>query len=307
MIQKIFPAFGTLNTISIFDTDNKNDVLDEAERLLKNMHTRWSVFLDNSEISLINRLAGQEFVTVCPDTYDILAQSVMYSRLTNGIFDVTMQPLIEYLTLQKCSDTPSSSEAKQLRSLVIYKDILFHKDCFEVKLKHPEQKISLGAIAKGYAADKITELFKQNGIPDAVINLGGTVSVIGKERTVGLQHPLKRTGQIMGELLVKDKMVVTSGAYEQEYIKNGISYHHILDPRTGISSESDLRSVTLVGENGAMLDALATAIFILGLEQGYLLVKKLGLQAVFVTNDLNILATDGLKKTLKIELQEEPV
>ena len=85
--------------------------------LLKNMNARWSVFLDDSEISLINRLAGQEFVTVCPDTYDILKQSMMYSSITNGIFDVTMQPLIEYFIPKKCSDTPSTNEVKQLRSM----------------------------------------------------------------------------------------------------------------------------------------------------------------------------------------------
>lgn len=305
MLQKMFQAFGTINTITVFGSDSSRAVLEEAEARIKDMDARWSVFRADSELSTINRLAGADYVAVCPDTYEILQRSVEYSSLTGGIFDVTMQPLIARYLSQEDGEPPSDDEVNRLRTLVNYRDILFDPKDFKVKLKNPGQKISLGAIAKGYAAEKIVEFLTQNGITDAVINLGGTVAVLGDKRTVGLQHPLKKTGQILGTLAVKDQILVTSGAYEQSYVRNGVTYHHILDPDTGRSSQADLLSVTLVGNNGALLDALATAIFVAGLERGYGFTQELGLQAVFVTDRLNVFATEGLKQSLKILCQEK--
>lgn len=298
MIQKIFNAFGTVNNISVFD--NNKTAAERAEQLLNDLSAHWSVFSESSEISMINRFAGEKFVAVSPDTFRILKLSAEYSRLTGGIFDITMQPLIERYSRGKNGEPPTDGEIAELLKIVNFEDVLFNEKKREIKLKKLNQKISLGAVAKGYAADKVVELFRQSGVREAVINLGGTAAVMGTERKIGLQHPLKKTGEIMGELSVQDKIVVTSGAYEQQWFKDGFKFHHILDPRIGRPSTSDLLSVTLVGNSGAMLDALATAVFILGLERGYEIVKNLDLQAVFVTDKLNVIATDGLRENLKI-------
>ena len=299
MIQKMFKAFGTVNTVTVYNNSEKTKtVLAKAEKLIKDMDFRWSVFRAESEISEINRHSGTEFVSVKNDTFDIIKKSVEYSELTEGLFDITVQPLVEaYLSGEKGNTVPEN-EVKRCRELVNYRDITFNET--KVKLRKRGQKISLGAIAKGYAADEINELFEREGVEDYIANLGGTVSVKGGKRTVGLQHPLKETGQVLGTLTVKDKILVTSGAYERSYYKDGEFHHHILDSRTGKSSKSDLLSVTLVGDNGALLDALATAVFVMGLEAGYQLIQKLKLEAVFVASNLNIYATNGLKGSLKI-------
>lgn len=215
---------------------------------------------------------------------------------------MTMQPLIERWNLIKNCGIPDDNEIKQLCDLVGYHDILFQKQGFKIMLKNLKQALSLGGIAKGYAADQVRAILKQNDVKNAIINLGGTVVVMNKQQKIGLQYPFKkRTGQIMGELYVKDKIVVTSGPYEQEYIRNGVRYHHILNPRTGYPSKSNLISVTLIGTSGTLLDTLATAILVLGLEDSYRLVKKYNLQAVLVTEQLQVFATEGLQNNLNIQ------
>lgn len=300
MVQKIFRAFGTVNMITVFEKE-KESVLDIVEERIKQMDTHWSVFRKESDISQINRSAGKEYVSVHANTYDILQQAVRCSEMTDGTFDVTMQPLIERWNLIENCEVPSDDEIKQLCDLVGHHNILFQKQGFKIMLKNPKQAISLGGIAKGYAADQVRVMLKQNDVNNAIINLGGTVVVMNEEQKIGLQYPFKkRTGQIMGELYVKDKIVVTSGSYEQEYIRNGVRYHHILDPRTGYPSKSNLISVTLIGTSGTVLDALATAILVLGLEKGYRLVKEYNLQAVLVTEQLQVFATEGLQNNLNI-------
>lgn len=297
MVQKIFRAFGTINSISVFDRAD-SDVLDDIEARMLEMDARWSVFRDSGDISAVNRAAGKEYVRVHPDTYEILRLAVQYSDITNGVFDITMQPLIDRWDPRKYAEAPTDGELEKLRILVGYQDILFRNG--EIMLKKNGQAISLGAIAKGYAADKAVETLKRRGIKSAVINLGGTVAVIGTEQMIGLQDPLRETGISMGALPLTNRIAVTSGSYEREYVRNNRRYHHILDPRTGSPSETDLLSATLIGDSGTALDALATAVFAMGLEKGFRLIRKYNLQAVFVTKELQIFATDELKDMLTI-------
>jgi len=300
MLQRIFNSFGTTNMITIYDSGDVA-VLDAIEQMLKKMNDHWSVFCENSDVCRINKNAGQQYSKVHADTYDIIKESVRYSQLTNGTFDITIQPLIDRWNLKKHVNVPERYEINKLLSRVDYRNILLQKKNHMVMLKK-EQAISLGAIAKGYVVNVVKDLLRQYQIKDAVINLGGTVLVKGAVRKVGLQHPKEKTGTSMGELSVQNQIVVTSGSYEHWHVRDGVQYHHLLDPRTGYPSDSHLLSVTLVGEDGALLDVLATTIFILGIEKGYEYVTNNHLQAVFVTDQLEVMATDGLQKQLKLYL-----
>lgn len=301
MIQHIFPAFGTVNTITAFDT-SKKEALEEAKQYLKKRNEGWSVFLESGEISAINRAAGERWTDVHPDTWELLQKAVQYGEATSGVFDITMQPLIDRWNLSKYGEVPTEKEIRRLCALVDYKDILLQEKEHRVMLKHPCQAVNLGGIAKGYAVDRTIQRLQRHGIKHLVLNFGGTVAVLGEERQVGLQHPFKKVGEVMGKLSLKDEIAVTSGSYERGYVKDRIRYHHILDPRTGKASATNLLSVTVVGTSGILLDVMATTVFILGIEKGVKLLQRYGLQAVFVTEEQKVFVTEGLRKKLVTDL-----
>jgi thiamine biosynthesis lipoprotein len=170
-----------------------------------------------------------------------------------------------------------------------------------VALKKTGQSLDLGGIAKGYAADEVRHILTKNGVKSAMINLGGNIVAIGrrpdgKPWQIGIQNPLQPTGIYLGVISAEDKTVVTSGCNERFFMKDGVRYHHIIDPRTGKPAQSGLLSVTAVCKNSAEADALTTALFILGQEKGLKLLKKFKAEAIFVKEDLSVFATPGLAK-----------
>ena len=143
-------------------------------------------------------------------------------------------------------------------------------------------------------------ILQEGGVTDALINLGGTVSSIGRERKIGIQHPDRATGIAMGRITLENGCVVTSGDYERFYEVDGVRYHHIVDPRTGYPAKSSLRSVTLIGDNATELDALSTAAFVLGEAEGLRLIQQTGVEAIFVTDSLNVFCTEGLRNNFQL-------
>ena len=203
---------------------------------------------------------------------------------------------------------PATSEIHTLLPLINYNDIeITEKTAF---LKKPGQLIDLGGIAKGYAGDKVIEIYKANGIQSAFVNLGGNVITLGSKPdgspwSVGIANPRPEdVGDGQREIAVVsvvDKAVVTAGDGERYFIQDGNRYHHILNPHTGYPAQSDLMSVTLIAESSLDADAFDTAVFILGLEKGWELVKNHGgLEAVFITKDKEIYITNGLIDSFRL-------
>ncbi len=148
-------------------------------------------------------------------------------------------------------------------------------------------KIDLGGIAKGYVIDKILQEYQNANVTKAVISCGSSVGIIG-EGTVGIRNPDGDVSEIIGKFTVRDKSISTSGDYEKYFIKDGVRYHHILDPKTGMPANSGLRAVTVIGDNGAVADALSTAAFVLGYEKGKSLLEEYGCDYIFITDKKEI-------------------
>ncbi len=167
-----------------------------------------------------------------------------------------------------------------------------------VKLKRG-RTVDLGGIAKGYALDRALELLKDTGTENAILNLGGTIGVTGRPVEIGIRNPFDPDGEPMGTLLLDNRCAVTSGSYERFVRIGGRTFHHIIDPRTGYPSDSGLVSVTLVGSNATVLDAFATAAFILGPFHASPFLKRYGIEAIFVKTDGKVLKTEGLSDTFQ--------
>lgn len=300
ILEKSFPAMGTVNSITILDAEGPGAAGDARAYLLK-LNRAWTCFEEDSLISRINREAGQTAVAVDPDTMAILRQSKAFSELTQGAFDVTAGPVAAlWKAAMQSGEHPADMQIWQALGLVNWSDILLDEEAGTVLLRKPGQRIDLGGVAKGYAADALRERLKGHGVQRALLNLGGTVAAMGCAVRIGVQDPFRSTGVPMGVLMLEDRCAVTSGIYQRYRKIGGRRYHHIIDPRTGFPAKSGLVSVTLIGENTAQLDALATASIILGLEESATLLAKQGVEAVFVTDQGQVLITKGLKREFQL-------
>lgn len=303
-LSRLFRALGTMNTITVEQAEDHAraaDALERAERRVLELDEALSAFRPESEVSLLNASAGCKEVSVGADTMFLLKESKRYSELTGGAFCVTTRPLSALWELNaRCGTVPSRAEIEQALLLASDEDIVLDEEHGTAAIRRFGQAVDFGGIAKGYAADEVRRILLEGGVTSALINLGGTVVSLGRERNVGIQHPDRCTGIAMGRVTLCDNCAVTSGDYERYYEVDGIRYHHILDPRTGYPSRSNLRSVTLIGESAMELDALSTAIFALGAEEGQPLAEQAGVESVFVTNTLDVYCSERLRENFSL-------
>ncbi|MCC6095716.1 MAG: FAD:protein FMN transferase [Eubacterium sp.] len=311
--EKIFPALGTLNSIVL---RGQAEEIEASSALLKKIQDKvtrlddmLSLYKPDSEISQLNHAAGMHACAVSADTFRIFQDAVAYSELTDRAFDITAVSLSllwkENLSRQKI---PGRLEVCSALRHTNYQNVLLIGDIdagsFRIFLKKKGMIADLGGIAKGYAAGLAVEMIRNAGIPDALINFGGTIFAIGAEKEIGIQNPFfHRTAgeQIIGKLRIRNQAVVTSSAGEQHWVIDGKTYHHIIDPGTGYPSASDLCSVTLVGTNATELDALATGCMVLGIQKSLPILQGRGVEAVFIRTDGAVLYTPGLRTVFRTE------
>lgn len=294
-VSKTVFVFGTANTVTVGIEHRK--VMEEVKDVLLSLHNRMSIYESTSEISSLNHMAGSSYLSISPEIYDLIRRSVAYSKLTNGAFDITALPLKKIW--QTAEQIPTEAQIYHAKKLVNYRNIVFSDN--KIMLKYSGMGVDLGGIAKGFAVDKVVELLKIRGIATGVINFGGSVFVLGEERSVGIQTPFGKKGTYIGTIRVKNKAVVTSGAYENYRVINGTAYQHILDPHTGYPVNNELLAVTLIGAKAEGLDALATGVCVMGIQKGYDLLKKRQIDAIFIKKDGSVLLTEGIKESFSFK------
>ncbi len=304
MLETRFSALGTGNRIQVFEYEDRisaGEALKRAEERVRALHDRLSVFQPESELSLLNASAGCGPVSVGDDALFLLTKSKYYSALSGGAFAVTTRSLSSLWRIHaRCGTVPNRAEVEQALALVNDEDILLDESAKTAELARFGQCLDLGSIAKGYATDEVKRILIESGVSDALINLGGTVAMLGRKRRVGIQHPDRVTGIAMGRISVENACVVTSGDYERYYEVDGVRYHHILDPKTGYPARSGLRSVTLIGPSALELDALSTVVFVRGAEEGMPFLLAAGVDAVLVTDKLDVFCTEGLRENFEL-------
>lgn len=288
------------------DLEDEKMILEKASNYMRNIEKKLNFYDENSEISLINRNSGIRFVKISEDTFNVIKNAKFCSELTNGAFDATIAPLVKKWSVNSSSPKVLSiEEVNTVKSLVDYKDILLCEDSKSVMLARKDQEIDLGGIAKGYIADKIIELYKENGIKSGIINLGGNVKVLGKKSddlmwNIGIIKPEKHANENIAVVSVEDMSVVTSGAYERAFSYNGNMYHHIINPITGYPAETDLKSITVICKDYVHADALSTPLFIMGKYKAYEFMKSKQISGIMVTDDDKIIITKDLLKNFKL-------
>ncbi len=249
----------------------------------------FSVFREQSDVFRINKMAGIEAVRVHEETFYLIEQSIFYSDISGGAFDITVGPLMDIWGFKdKEFRVPPRDEVMSSLSLVGYEKIILSPADMSVKLPVRGMKIDLGGIAKGFIVDRMAQIMEESGVSGALVNAGGDLYGFGpgygaEGWRVGIRHPREKE-RIVDVLSVMDAGVATSGDYERFFIWDGIRYSHIMDPVTGKPSTGVI-SATVIAGSCMEADVLSTIVFVLGAERSAEIISGLGAEAVIFEED----------------------
>lgn len=295
-------AMDTVTAITVYKKEDEK-AAQAALNKLEEWETEWSA---DREDSVVYRINHGQTETVTQSTMEMLHLGQRLETQTQGAYTLAVRPLVELWHINDRTaeePLPEQTEIEQAKSLCGQANLTIQplengSGCVAVQ---EGAGVDLGSMAKGKAAELLKAYLQDQGVQDALIDLGGNICTVGDSTyEIGIQDP--RNGQsILALLKVQGKSVVTSGDY-QRYVEIGQTrYHHILDARTGWPADSGLISVTIVGEDSMVCDALSTAVFLVGEQKGLELVKAYGVEAVLVNEDKQVLVTDGLKDSFTLQ------
>jgi thiamine biosynthesis lipoprotein len=310
-ITKSDYILGTIIDITIYDKQDEA-IIDKALDRIREIEAKMTINnAETSEIIALNEAAGKNEAQLSLDTFDVLERAKYYSELTNGLFDPTVGPIVKLWNIgTDYAAIPDPKVLEEKRNLINNDKLILDRSTLTAKLEDADMQVDLGAIAKGYAADEVAKILKENGVQHAIINLGGNVLTIGgnmldKPWKIGIQNPFNPRGDYLGIVSIKDKTVVTSGTYERYFEKDGKRYHHILDPRTGYPADNEVASVSIITDSSMDGDGNSTSVLLLGLEEGMKFVEsQKNIDAIFITYDKKVYMTSGLKDIFMVTSSE---
>lgn len=263
----------------------------------------------DSQVSKINEMAGISPVAVDPDLVQMVNDSINISKKLDGAYDISIGPLTELWGIGHKGDfVPSQEEIDKVLPLVDYRLIQVDAEKGTVYLPKAGMKLDLGGVAKDYAINKAVEILRAQGIKSALVNAGGDIQVIGNKPDgtpwrIGVQDPRNADGVTAKLSLAQWNTLQTSGDYQRFFVKNGVRYAHILDPKTG-KQPSEVASVTLVYKDTAVYSSggiASSGFLVLGSEKGMAALRHFpGVEAIFVLTDGKIILSPGLEG--KVEL-----
>lgn len=288
----------TFVTVTLYDSEDEA-LLDGCVELCSRYEGMLSKTLKDSEIYRLNhRKPGERSFTVSDETARVLARGLEYSRLSDGAFDITVEPLSSLWDFTGQQPVkPEQQEIDRELARVGYRNVVLEGN--KVTFLNDQTAIDLGAIAKGFIADEMKTYLMEKGVGSAVINLGGNVLCIGRKPDgspfkIGLQKPYATHTETVAALDISDMSVVSSGVYERHFVQDGVNYHHILNPSTGYPYDNGLVQVSIISERSVDGDGLSTTCFALGLEEGMKLIESLdNVYGVFLTEDGQLHYTEG--------------
>ena len=279
--------------------DEGNSYIDLAIEEISRIERLISSWDSNSQTSEINKNAGIQPVIVDKELFQLIERALKISKLTNGAFDIS------YASMDKVwffdgtmTKMPDKKDIELSVAKVGYQNIILNPEDNSVYLALEGMKIGFGAIGKGYAADKAKALLIEKGVSAGIINASGDLNTWGKQPDqkdwmVAIVNPLNKE-KVFSWMPVYNSAVVTSGNYEKYVSFNGVLYSHIIDPRTGYPSTGIL-SVTVFTANAELADALATSIFVMGVDTGLDFVNQLnGVECIIIDKDSKIITSNNI-------------
>lgn len=285
----------TVVSVKIYDSTDQS-LIDDVFALCDRYEALFSRTMESSELYKLNHGTlpkEHDGYLLSPETADLIAKGLEYGHLSGGCFDIAIEPISSLWDFTSEEKTiPTEKELAAALPLVDYQDVILTDN--HIRFQKEGMGLDLGAIAKGYIADRMKDFLISEGVESAIINLGGNVLCIGEKPDgtpfqVGIQKPFADRSETIATIGISDKSVVSSGIYERFFEKDGAFYHHILNPATGYPYDNSLISVTIISDKSVDGDGLSTTCFALGLEKGMALINSLpDVHAVFITDDYQL-------------------
>lgn len=294
-IQRTFFAMDTLVTAKVTSADPEETTAQIEAEILALENGVISRHNPDSELAKLNGKGGE----VSTELSKMLATLIDVSQKSKGAFDFALGSVSDLWGFGKKTAVPEKERLADALSHSGFEKITLSGDV--LTFNDESAVIDLGASGKGAALDTAKEILRNAKAERAVISVGGSILLYGEgDFTVGIRKPDGNSGEFVATLKTKACCVSTSGNYERYFEENGVRYHHILDPKTGYPVSNGLVSVTVISENGLLSDALSTACFVLGVEEGMKLAEEYGCEAVFITENKEVYATANADSMLEI-------
>lgn len=308
-VRDVF-AMDTYMTVKAYGS-NGDVAVDAAVDEINRLDALLSTGKKDSEIGQINANNGGQ---LSEDGAVLMERSLELYKSTNGAFDVAIYPVMKAWGFTDGNyQVPDADTLKATLELVDPSLIDYDKETSTVSFKKDGVQIDLGGIAKGYTSSRIMDIYKEKGVTSGLVNLGGNAQVFGTKPDgslwrVAVQSP-DSEDEYLGVLETKDKAIITSGGYERYFEKDGVTYHHIIDPSTGYPADNGLISVTIVSADGTLADGLSTSLFVMGKDKAtnYWKAHSDEFDMILLTDDEKLYVSEGIKDSFTSDREFEIV
>lgn len=283
----------TVKLVGEHDEAHLREIRTATAAILESVNARMSTYIDDSELSKLNQSRSSEWIPVSDELFFVINEAQHISRLTDGAFDITVGPLVNLWGFgpREVSKKPSDETIAKTLASVGYRNLLTRPRSGDtppaVRKNNPDIYIDLSAIAKGYAVDVVADMLEERGVSNFLIEVGGELRVAGHSGNgerwrVGVEQPVEGTRAVFQVLSVNKAGLATSGNYHNYREFNGKRYTHEINTRTGRPITHRTASVTVISDTAMRADALATALFVMGVDEGRAFAEREGIAAYFI-------------------------
>jgi FAD:protein FMN transferase len=272
------------------DSLTPKEITRQVKDLLGKVNGQMSTYQKDSELSLFNQNTSTDWVSVSPDFYEVVKEALKISKLSNGLFDVTVGPLVNLWGFgpeEMAAAAPDEALIKQRLNQIGYNHLTVKDDGLFIRKEILGLYVDLSGIAKGYGVDQVALLLERLGIMDYMVEIGGEIRVKGKNNQgqpwqIAVEKPTVEKRAIEKVLAITDTGMATSGDYRNYFEVDGVRFSHTIDPRTGRPINHKLASITILSDTSMEADALATAMMVLGPDEGYKFAEQNHIAAFFI-------------------------
>ena len=298
-------AMDTYMTLTAYG-EHAQEAVDKAAERVEALDALLSTGNENSEIYQLNQ-NGE--ATLSEEGGYLVERALELYKKTEGAFDIAIYPVMQAWGFPTQDyHVPDDDTLKEKLALADASKVNYDKDTRKIFFDQDGMEIDLGGIAKGYTSSQIMQIYQDCGVPSGLVNLGGNVQALGcktdgSKWRVAIQSP-DDTEEYLGILEIEDQAVITSGGYERYFEKDGVTYHHIIDPAIGYPADSGLISVTIVSDDGTLADGLSTSLFIMGEEKAAQFWRENSdeFEAIMETSDGKLYVTEGIADSLTTDM-----
>lgn len=303
-------ALNTVTTIKLYEAPSfAEEDWEKSFGVLRELEDRMSSHKEGTEVMQINLSAGLKPVRVSDDTFEVIRVAKEIAEETDGNFDPSVGAITKLWKIGSDDQhVPQKNEIEEALKKVDYRKIILDEKEKTVFLEEEGMWIDLGAIAKGFASDKVSSHLSDRGVKRAILNFGGNIALLGSKEDgvawkIAIRKPDRNRFAIYASLFAQNESVVSSGDYERFFEQGGKIYHHIINPFTGYPTENGIRGASVILESSMRADAYATALMVMGKERAIEFIEKKGLEAMLIFEDMSSYQSFNKDRNLELGLE----